>query len=372
MKGSARPDPTAMEPHLNASTPLTAPTWLLRIPEVFEDRTREILNGLGATPLKKLGTDYQLVRLDDPAPLRDSKWAPFVSWNLPVHHAWPCCPQKMEGFIEKAAQAIFRKFGDTAPQTLLTGPLQPGAPHPFYKHLATNLRGRVLQLFPALPAADDVESQDPATPSLFCLVGKEGLFCGLQSPRDSNGFFPGGTKFIRQTESISRAGAKVVEALHYLKLHRPALPEGARWLELGASPGGMTSELLARGFKVTAVDKAKLDDRLNKSAGLTFVRADVEHFSPAEGQRFEALLSDMNGDARATLRQVVRLSSHLVKGGLVIFTLKGAGAETPEELMTLTRAAIAYAGASGLSLIATTHLTYNRHEFTLLFERPGG
>ena len=350
-----------------------SPSWLIRIPEVFADHAPEILAGLGAVPLKKLGGDYHLVQLADPAGLRDSEWSKFVSWNLPVHHAWPCCPQKMEGFVEKAAQAIFRKFGGLHPQTLLVGPLQTGGAHPYYKHLATNLRGRTLQLFPPLPAAQDVEAQDPAAPSLFCLVGKEGLFCGLQSPRDSNGFYPGGTKFIRQNapETISRAGAKIAEALHYLKLHRPELPESAHWLELGACPGGMTSELLARGFRVTAVDKAPLDARLNGAAGLKFRRADVAEFQPAAGETFDALLCDMNGDARAALRQVVRLSKHLRPGGLAVFTLKGAGVESPAEMNELARAATAYAIASKLSVIATTHLTYNRHEFTLFFGKSG-
>lgn len=35
----------------------------------------------------------------------------------------------------------------------------------------------------------------------------------------------------------------------------------------------------------------------------------------------------------------------------------------------LARAAIAYATASGLKVVATTHLTYNRQEFTLFYER---
>jgi hypothetical protein len=346
-------------------------SWLIRIPEVFAEHAPEILAGLGAVPTKTLGGDYHLVQLADPAALRDSEWAKFVSWNLPVHHAWPCCPQKMEGFVEKAAQAVFRKFGGLNPQTLLVGPLQTGGAHPYYKHLATNLRGRTLQLFPPLPAAQDVEAQDPAAPSLFCLVGKEGLFCGVQSPRDSNGFYPGGTKFIRQNapETISRAGAKIAEALHYLKLQRPALPEGAHWLELGACPGGMTSELLARGYRVTAVDKAPLDARLNGAAGLEFRRADVAEFHPAQGATFDALLCDMNGDARAALRQVVRLSKNLRKGGLIVFTLKGAGVESPAEMNELSRAATAYATASGLSEIKTTHLTYNRLEFTVFFTR---
>jgi hypothetical protein len=347
-------------------------SWLIRIPEVFAEHAPEILAGLGAVPTKTLGGDYHLVQLADPAALHGSEWAKFVSWNLPVHHAWPCCPQKMEGFVEKAAQAVFRKFGGLNPQTLLVGPLQTGGAHPYYKHLATNLRGRTLQLFPPLPAAQDVEAQNPAAPSLFCLVGKEGLFCGVQSPRDSNGFYPGGTKFIRQNapETISRAGAKIAEALHYLKLHRPALPEGAHWLELGACPGGMTSELLARGYRVTAVDKAPLDARLNGAAGLEFRRADVADFQAAEGAAFDALLCDMNGDARAALRQVVRLSKNLRKGGLIVFTLKGAGVESPAEMNDLSRAATVYATVSGLSEIKTTHLTYNRLEFTVFFTRP--
>jgi hypothetical protein len=346
-------------------------SWLIRIPELFAESAPEILAGLGATPLKRLGGDYHLAKLAETAALRDSEWAKFVAWNLPVHHAWPCCPQKMEGFVEKAAQAIFRKFGARDPQTLLVGPLQAGAAHPYYKHLATNLRGRTLQLFPPLPAVRDAEAQDPAAPSLFCLVGKEGLFCGIQSPRDSNGFYPGGTKFIRQNapDTISRAGAKIAEALHYLKLHRPALPEGARWLELGACPGGMTSELLARGYRVTAIDRAPLDPRLNEAAGLKFRRADVAEYQPADGESFDALLCDMNGDARASLRQVVRLSRHLKPGGVIVFTLKGAGAESAAAMNELARAALADAAAAGLARIAITHLTYNRQEFTVFFER---
>lgn len=343
-------------------------SWLVRIPEVFAPFTAEILSGLGAAPLKTLGSDYHLVRLEDPARLQSSEWAKFTSWNLPVHHAWPCNPQKMEGFVEKAAQAIFRKFGESSPQTLLVGPLQTAGSHPYYKHLATNLRGRTLQLFPPLPAAAEVEAQDPAVPTLFCLVGKEGLFCGIQSPRDSNGFYPGGTKFISQNTGISRAGAKIAEALHHVLLFRQAPPEGAHWLELGASPGGMTSELLTRGYHVTAVDRADLDPRLKRKPGLDFVRRDVDAFRPEATERFDALLCDMNGDPRVSLRQVLRLTENVGPGGLVIFTLKGAGAETPAELNAISRAAVTYAGSAGLKLLAETHLTYNRHEFTLFFE----
>ena len=72
---------------------------------------------------------------------------------------------------------------------------------------------------------------------------------------------------------------------------------------------------------------------------------------------------------RGSLRQVVRLSAALKSGGLIVFTLKAAGADTPAEMLDLLRAAEAFSRASGLSLIAKTHLTYNRQEFTLFFER---
>ncbi|MCW1913348.1 class I SAM-dependent methyltransferase [Luteolibacter sp. GHJ8] len=347
---------------------LTAPSWLLRIPEVFAPFAKEILAGLSASPLKELGSDYHLVRLENPALLQESEWAKFVGWNLPVHHAWPCNPQKMDGFIEKAAQGLARKFADVSPQTLLTGPLQTAVAHPYYKHLATNLRGRALQLFPPLPAVAEVESQDPAAPTLFCLLGKEGLFAGLQSPRLANGFYPGGTKFISQSAGISRAGAKLAEALHHLLLHRQPPPQGARWLELGASPGGMTSELLARGYQVTAVDRADLDASLKRKPGLEFIRRDVDAFRPEPRDRFDALLCDMNGDPRVALRQVLRLAANVQTGGLIIFTLKGAGAETASELNAISRACVSYAGTAGVELLSETHLTYNRHEFTLFFE----
>ncbi|MEZ5431137.1 MAG: hypothetical protein R3F31_08160 [Verrucomicrobiales bacterium] len=89
--------------------------------------------------------------------------------------------------------------------------------------------------------------------------------------------------------------AKLAEALHYLKLHRSSLPTGSHWLELGACPGGMTSELLARDYHVTAIDRAPLDPRVAQQNGLVFVNADVSTFVPLGSVTYEAMLCDMNG-----------------------------------------------------------------------------
>ena len=136
-----------------------------------------------------------------------------------------------------AAQTLLRKFSGQPVQAILVGLLHGGTPNSYYKKLASNLRGRVLQLFPPLPVAE-AESQHAGRPTLYCLLGPEGLYAGVASPVATNGFYPGGAKHLphEAVDAISRAGAKVAEALHYLRLHRAALPKGAHWLELGASP----------------------------------------------------------------------------------------------------------------------------------------
>lgn len=357
-------------------SPATEPLpdkWLIRISETFAAFAAEIVAGLEGEILKRLGTEYYLIHTRNPAAVRSSPAAKFIRWNLPLHHAWPCNPEKMDGFVEKAAQAIFRRFGAGDPQAVFIGQTDPSATHRYYKTLASNLRGRTLQLFPKKVAEfKEVEAQDSRCPTVFCLVGKEGLFCGIQSPRESNGFYPGGTKYISQNtpDTISRAGAKLAEALHYLGMLRGPVPKAGHWLELGASPGGMTSELLARGYRVTAIDRAPLDKRLDQQKGLNFALLDVAAFKPNAGMTYDAILSDMNGDPRESIRQVVRLSQNLKPGGLVIFTLKTQGIVTFAEMNELHHFAVDFATAAGLRLLATTHLTYNRHELTLFFESP--
>jgi len=355
-----------------ASGPLPSPVpWLIRIPAVFSGFSTEILADLGATTDKPLGSDYHLAKLPQPGCSRDSDAARFIRWNLPAQHAWPCAPQNTTGFVEKAATALAAKFSARAPQAVMMGALDPGSPNRYFKMLASNLRGRTLQLFPPEVAGCGVDDQDPLRETLFCLVGKEGLFAGMQSPRDSNGFHPGGTKYISQNtgSTISRAGAKIAEALHLLPLHRPLPPPGSRWIELGASPGGMTSELLRRGYHVTAVDRAPLDIRLRDQPNLVFVCEDVARFSPPARGAFDAILCDLNGPGMTSITHVIRVAERLRSGGLVVFTLKGAGAESYVEFSRLFEEVKATAAAAGLKLLASTHLTYNRREFTLFFTR---
>ncbi|MFT4641349.1 MAG: 23S rRNA (cytidine2498-2'-O)-methyltransferase [Verrucomicrobiales bacterium] len=348
----------------------TPSPWLVRIPEIFESLADELLDRFSSPSSTRLGHDYYVVPTNLRQAIQHSEEAKFLRWNLPLEHTWPCNAKKMDGFIEKAAQALVVKFRHRKPQGIFMGQLNPGSPDSYYKGLASNLRGRTLQLFPDL-SAGTVEDQDPSMESLFCLVGKEGLFCGMQSPRASNGLYAGGSKYIDKAspDTISRAGAKVAEALHYLLMHRPPLTKGSHWIELGASPGGMTSELLNRKQRVTAIDRAPLDKRLQKSSGLTFVKSDVGTFQPRDGTAYDAILSDLNGPPEESIAHVIRFSRYLKPTGFVIFTLKVPRMDTIDAPCALFRQIRDQAGRHGLRLFTQTHLTYNRHEFTLFFEK---
>ncbi|MEN9975608.1 MAG: hypothetical protein RLZZ282_1614 [Verrucomicrobiota bacterium] len=345
---------------------------MIRIPEIFADLEVDILQALDAVCFKMLSKEYRLIGISEASALQTSAAAKFVSWNLPMHHSWPCCPPETPGFIEKAAQALWQKFRVSPPQTILVGALDSSDGQRYYRSLASNLRGRTLQLFPPQTASiRDAETQDSHASTLFCLVGKHGLFCGMQTPIASHGFHPGGTKYIRQNApaAISRAGAKIAEALHHLKLYRPLPPATSHWLELGASPGGMTAELLARGYRVTAVDRAPLAQQLTHAPGLQAVLADAATFQPGRGTEYDAMLSDMNGDVDLAMSRVIRLATHLRVGGVLIFTLKMPGVSTFTAANDLEASVVNQAACAGLRLIARTHLTYNRHEFTLFFDR---
>ncbi len=348
-------------------------TILIRIPAIFKPLALEILSTLGQPKAKALGSEYFLIKGTTVEAVDASPAAPFISWQLPLSHLWPCHPADNPGFLEKAAQALFEKYGPANPQGIWVGSLNGGQENSYYRSLGSNLRGRLLQVFPRPPVGQP-EAQDPLLPSLYCMVGREGLYAGLTPPRETKGFFPGGTRHMRQSgpEAISRAGAKIAEALHQLKLYSASPRRSSHWLELGASPGGMTRELLDRHFHVTAVDRAPLDKRLAEHPRLRFIQFDVATFEPRGPTTiWDSLLCDMNGDAHLSLNQVLRLSEFIRPGGLIVFTAKTPTTESYTDMLELNAKIQHRAKLHGLELIAYIHLTYNRREFTILLRTPG-
>lgn len=342
-------------------------TLLVRIAPPFFPQVAELGARLGWQLKRQLAGEWLLIEAD-PAQLcaRQQPLSALLRWHLPLQHMWPCQPLAMPAMIEKAAQSLAQKFAGQSLQTALVGALQGGSAQSPYRPLTMRLRGRLLQLL-ELPAIS-AESLDPQLPSLYVLLGNEGLFAGCATPRDANGFYPGGTKFIRQADGISRAGAKIATALHQLTLFQPAPTSGAHWLELGASPGGMTAELLERDYRVTAIDRAPLDPRLRHHPRLRAICANACEFHPTTADHFEALLCDMNGEALSALTAVLAQCRALPADAPVIFTHKLPHETQLAEVQHSLERSIAAVGTD-LQLLTATHLSYNRHELTLIFRK---
>lgn len=338
---------------------------LVRIAPPFISQIAELGRCLGWKIRRQLAGDWLLI--DDDAErlcARQHPLSALLRWHLPLQHLWPCQPLAMTSLIEKTAQVLAQKFGGWPMQTALVGSLQGGTAQSPYRPLTMRLRGRLLQVLD-LPAID-AEALSPQLPCLYVLIGNEGVFAGCTTPLNANGFYPGGTKHIRQANGISRAGAKVASALHQLALFQAPPQPGSHWLELGASPGGMTSELLQRRYRVTAIDRAPLDPRLSHNPLLRAVCADAVAFRPAPGERFDALLCDMNGEPASAMRTVLAQCQALAPASPVIFTHKLPHATQLAEVQASLERGIELVG-SELKQLTATHLSYNRHELTQIF-----
>jgi hypothetical protein len=93
----------------------------VRIPDVFDGFAADVLARFGSVASTRLGQDYFLIKTATPEAIQQSEAAKFARWNLPMDHTWPCNAKKMDGFIEKAAQTLWTKFGTRNPQGIFIG-----------------------------------------------------------------------------------------------------------------------------------------------------------------------------------------------------------------------------------------------------------
>jgi 23S rRNA C2498 (ribose-2'-O)-methylase RlmM len=292
---------------------------------------------------------------------------------IPVTHRWPVNPSKSDGFVEKAAQGLARSFASARPADVLVAS---SASDPQSRALASNVRGRCVQVFsaqslPLRPAETPLDEVSPDKTIVFALITSKGLLAGLASPRRARSFYPTGVRFVRQTSEdvVSRAGAKLVDGLSLLRLFGTPCAPRAHWLELGASPGGMTAELLRRGQRVTALDRPALSPSLEKAPGLTFLQRDVASFTPEKNDRYDAILCDMNGPWTISFAEVSRLAPFLTPGAPCLYTLKFNELRVPADVLSALEDLDSKAKAAGLQKLIATHSAHNRNELTILLKK---
>jgi 23S rRNA (cytidine2498-2'-O)-methyltransferase len=127
-------------------------------------------------------------------------------------------------------------------------------------------------------AFDDAQAEDRL--HVF-FVG--GLACYVGVSRLGNSStWPMGIPRLRMPSSApSRSSLKLAEAMLEFTAGRQFEP-GLAAVDLGASPGGWTWQLVQRGFMVTAVDNGPMDARLMESGQVKHRRDDGFHYRPPD------------------------------------------------------------------------------------------
>lgn len=173
---------------------------------------------------------------------------------------------------------------------------------------------------------------------------------------------PGGILRLRfPAAAPSRSTLKLEEAL--LTLLSPAerearLRPGMRAVDLGASPGGWTFQMVQRQISVTAVDNGRMDAGLLASGRVQHLRADAFGYRPT--QPVDWLLCDVIETPR---RIAALIADWFRRGdtGAAIFNLKLPGRDRQAEL---ARCLALLRELPGLSL-RVRHLYHDREEVTV-------
>lgn len=277
--------------------------------------------------VKKVASDFYLLQSKQPIAANSFQDTIFTRFILPVQYMWPT-KLDQKRIIEKCAQGLLNKFKETSFVNVSVFAVERK------NHmLASNIRGRLLQVLEdQLNLKNNKQErqlwtksptlQDPKQSNLFVAISDKCIWAGVLSPRLSGSFFAGGRRYVgvENDNTASRAAAKYVEASELCLLKGYKLPENANYLELGAAPGGITSELIQRKNHVWAIDNAKLDKKLLENPLVHFNQIDAREFKT--NIFFDGIICDMNGPALISSDICSQFAPQLKGHGLIIFTYK--------------------------------------------------
>ena len=362
--------------------------WILQISSEMLALWQKDFLELGSLPsqykLRKLSKDFIILEFNQSVSPAQLQKTIFPRWLSPIEHQWPVNPTT-EGFVEKASQGLMRRFSGRCQE------IDVFATTVRLKSVAKGLKGRLHQVFSQnSQTKGSPTNSKTATQSngiLSVVIDEKGLFAGISLSRLQTGTaLVGGLGFLSMQNSpankldahsedshstgttrrqmTSRAGGKIKEVLSLLKEIAIDAQTYPRWIELGASPGGMTQQLIHWGAHVTAVDLAELVPELKQHPKVVHLKIHAQEISTAEG--FEALLSDMNGPFENAARIVSRIAQTLPSGGLVIHILKLNNSPNPRNALNSVMEQFT---KHNLTVVTVKHLFHNRQEFTLICRR---
>jgi 23S rRNA (cytidine2498-2'-O)-methyltransferase len=190
------------------------------------------------------------------------------------------------------------------------------------------------------------------------LVEPHEWWVGFHRARSVEARWPGGIPNLAMpAEAASRAWLKMEEALAWSQL--PAAP-GARFAEIGSSPGGASQSLLGRGYEVVGIDPAEMAPQVLNNPSFRHIRRRAIAVPRRAFRKVRWLTADMNVAPNFTLDAVEAIVVHPevnIRG--MLLTLK-----LPEwHLASEVPAYLARIRSWGFNLVRARQLAHNRREF---------
>jgi 23S rRNA (cytidine2498-2'-O)-methyltransferase len=198
------------------------------------------------------------------------------------------------------------------------------------------------------------------------LVEGNQWWVGYHRARGVPSRWPGGIMDLHAPPGVvSRAWLKMEEALAWAQL--PA-SKGARFAELGSSPGGASQALLERGFEVIGIDPAEMAEEVSNHPHFRHIRRRVVQVPRRAFRKVRWLTADMNVAPAFTLDAVEAIVRHRevnIRGMLLTLKLPEwkLASEVPSYLMRIR--------SWGYNLVQARQLAHNRHEVCIAaLQRP--
>lgn len=144
------------------------------------------------------------------------------------------------------------------------------------------------------------------------------VYCGYSSAKENLTEWNGGEVHLSPKGTISRAELKLEEIF----LEKNERPQNGRALDLGAAPGGWAHFLLKQGFRVTAVDPAKMDKAVQTDKMRHYKMVTQQFIRDVPQKTYDLIVNDMKMDMWESIDIMLDFSEYLTEEGEGILTLK--------------------------------------------------
>jgi hypothetical protein len=266
---------------------------------------------------------------------------PFVHRIWRQDYLWPGAFDHTD-FLKRTANGIVGRWKAMHPNLIPRQPIQVRAVFRDRSHLCSRLAAVINETLGAEPLRGGDQHADT---NLQVLLLPNAVLASFLDLRHSPWTYSPPHKWtqaLRGNNRTSRAASKCIEALAQGiqgAIWKPSMVidnasgrdrplDGQIWLDLGASPGGISGCLHSLGARVIAVDRAPLAPLIRALPNLVFINEDAAQLEPlsiprhTSGQPLSGLFSDLNGPFAVSCQAVARLGTLLRPGAPVVITLK--------------------------------------------------